>query len=306
MATAPEIEALEAEETEEEKTMDELKSALEASRTGDRANEPEVDGAGKETSTEVVEGEPGEDTDKEVTEGIEEVPEKDEVKEPAPDDSRENRELRQILREQKRELALMKAKLARMEKGVADIQDEDDKAAVELSKIEALETQIAAIGQQKGPIFDTLIEAMEANPKYEDIREVCSREHFDDIFEELARVISQKEGRDPTEVALEIEAEVWLMGNPYKFMYGIIKDNHPRYASTNKEKEVATPDKVKEPEKKPVKEPPKAPTSIASVGGSDADSKSGWTAKRIDELPEQELSKVPEEVYQKYLRGELD
>jgi hypothetical protein len=92
-------------------------------------------------------------------------------------------------------------------------------------------------------------------------------------------------------------------------MYGIIKEYHPRYASTEKEgdkKKVATPPVEEKEVKKEVKEPPDAPTSIASVGGSDADSKSGWTSKKIDELPEDELGNVPKDTYEKYLRGELD
>jgi hypothetical protein len=100
---------------------------------------------------------------------------------------------------------------------------------------------------------------------------------------------------------LEVEAEIWAMPNPYKYMHGIIKKYHPRYA----EPEGKPPEEKAPVEKKKV-EPAKAPTSIASVGGGDQDTKSGWTSKRIDTMPEEELETVPKEVYEKYLRGELD
>ena len=91
------------------------------------------------------------------------------------------------------------------------------------------------------------------------------------------------------------------MPNPYKYMHGIIKKYHPRYAEPE---EKPLEEKVPAEKKKVV--PAEAPTSIASVGGGDQDTKSGWTAKRIDSMPEEELETVPAEVYGKYLRGELD
>ena len=301
MATAtPEIEALEAEETEEEKNIDELASALEASLDKEVEDEP-TDEKGDEPLKEVVEEEPKEDLDKEPEEGAEEVSDK----EPPEDVSlaQGNRELRQLLRDQKKELATLQAKVGRIEKGIADDEIDPDAPPPELSKIEEYQEIINNIGKERGALFEVLVEAMEANPKYSDVQDVCTRENFDDIFEELGRAIAKERGGNPLERQLEIEAEVWAMPNPYKYMHGIIKQYHPRYAELEEDK----PPKDKEPEKKKKPaEPAKAPTSIASVGGGDQDSKSGWTAKRIDSLPEEELDSVPKEVYQKYLRGELD
>ena len=48
-----------------------------------------------------------------------------------------------------------------------------------------------------------------------------------------------------------------------------------------------------------------AQESIANVPGSSV-SKNSWTAARIDELDEMELDTVPSDIYQRYLRGELD
>ena len=103
------------------------------------------------------------------------------------------------------------------------------------------------------------------------------------------------------------------MKSPYKYMYGVIKKYHPDYAESEdttdgdpaailKKKEDA---KKAEVAAKKKLEGVNAPGSIADLGGGDADSKSGWTAKRIDALPEDELDSVPEAVYTKYLRNEL-
>ncbi len=300
MAGVPEVEALEAEETEEELNIDELTEALEATKkTRPEVEDEPTDKTGEEASEEVPEEKPEDDSGGKPEKGAEEVPEK---KTPEEDPMvQENRELRQLLREQKREIATMQAKLQRIEKGITESEDYDGEPP-KLSKIEELQAHITKIGQDKGAIFEVLVDAMEVNPKFADVREVCTRENFDDIFEELGRALATERGGNPLERQLEIEAEIWAMPNPYKYMYGIIKQYHPRYAE--QEKATATPkDKVKLAKKV---EPVQAPTSLASVGGGDQDTKSGWTAKRIDSLPEDELEKVPREVYDKYLRGELD
>jgi hypothetical protein len=286
---SPTVEALEAEETEEEKNIDELDSALEASETTGEEDASEAEPAGEEPPTEVVEGEPEETPVEEPEAGAEEVPE--EEKEPTKEEllEQQNKELRQILREQKKAMTILEAKVGRVETGLKDTMLEDEKELPALSDVEQLQAGIAQIGQEKGTLFETLVEAMEAKPEYADIRQVCSREHFDDIFEEVGKAVAIKEGIDPTVAALALEAEIWQMDNPYKYMYEIIKEHHPTYAKEESEKEEPEKKKAAEPEKK---EPEPAPTSIASVGGSDA--------------AEDELDKVPNEVYQQYLRGELN
>lgn len=314
MATAsPTVEALEAEETEEEKNIDELDSALEASEKKVEAELTDEELAAAEAAK-AVEGKTEEELAKEAADkeaadaaAAKAAEEEKKDKEPTAQEllEQQNIELRQLLREQKKEMTVLKAKVGRVETGLKDTMEDDDKKLPDLSEVEQLQANIAQIGQEKGTLFETLVEAMEVKSEYADIREVCSREHFDDIFEEVGKAVAIREKIDPTVAALALEAEVWQMDNPYKYMYEIIKEHHPKYAKEEPEKK--EPEEKKEPadpEKK--KEPVDAPTSLASVGGSDADTKSGWNTKRIDNLDEDELDKVPDEVYQKYLRGELE
>lgn len=227
----------------------------------------------------------------------------------------QNRELRQLLRAQKRDLTIMQEKLARVEKRSAAATKQVDKEVgddyeslfgtegkeetamtEELSPVEILQQELNSIAKVKGPILEVLIETMEMNPKYPDIREVCSQSNFQDMFDTVGEAVAQKEGKDPGIAAMEVETAVWKMPNPYKYMYDLIKKYHPRYAG-KEEKVEATP--AKAPTAK------QAPTSLANVPGKTA-GKNTWTAARIDELDEMELDTVPPEIYDKYLRGELD
>ena len=49
----------------------------------------------------------------------------------------------------------------------------------------------------------------------------------------------------------------------------------------------------------------KAASSIQDMGGSGGGTGGGWTADRIDRLSENELNKVPGDIYEKYLQGIL-
>lgn len=298
----------------ESEVQDELSAALEASRdpgkvVEDPEPEPEPEPkpeAKKESVKEEAKAE----------EKKEEVKEKDEPKDDLFDVNEQNRELRQILRQQKRDLSVMQAKLARLEKRSAEaskkVEDEVDdsalfgkpekkveetKAAEEVAPVEVIQQELLTIAKVKGPILETLLETMELNPTYSDVRDVCSQANFDDIFEAIGDAVAAKEGKDASLVALEAEAAVWKMPNPYKYMYGLIKKYHPKYADRQPS--------TKEDKKDSGKKPAEAPSSIAAVSGKSAPS-NAWTAARIDELDEMELDKVPAEIYQKYLRGDLD
>lgn len=228
----------------------------------------------------------------------------------------QNNSLKQLLREQKKQMALLSARVGRGEAttkakgdGVTNILDEDEdeeKKEQPLSAIEQLQNEIVMIGQVKGPVLETLLETMELNPNFTDVKEVCSRTNLDDVIEVIASEISVENNADPVETALAIEAKIWAKPNPYKFMYDLIKKNHPKYAKPPEKKadeKSKDEDKPKD-EKKPTEEK-KAPGTIVKVPGTDEKS-SGWTAARIDAMDESELTKVPKDVYEKYLRGELD
>ena len=281
---------------------DELASALE-----DKSEEKGDEDEG-EKSEEKETGEVGETEEKiaEKKEGKGETKEPDFVKVL----QEEVKDLRQMVRTSKRELTITQAKLERLgEKSsrteARDEDDEDDEEGKKgkekkesLSTVEELQGAIGHIGTTKGASLDILLETMEQNSKYEDIREVCSRGNFDDIFEVIATEAT-KSGGNFDETLLEVELNVWNKSNPYKYMYDLIKKYHPSYA---KKEGAAEPGDKKE-GKTPVKV--KAPGTIADKGG-DSNLKGGWTAKRIDDLPEDELHTVPRDIYDKYMKDELD
>jgi len=224
----------------------------------------------------------------------------------------EVKDLRQMLRTSKREQVQVQAKVDRLEKRPVKVVKEEEEEELDedgqpvkkkpepkeepLSRIEELQGAISQVGKERGASLDILLETMEQGA-YKDIREVCSRGNFDDIFETIASEASKDTGKNYDETLLEVELNVWSKENPYKYMHDLIKKYHPSYA---KEEGTAKPgEKVKEPTVV------KAPGSIAEKGG-DSNVKSGWTSKRIDDLPESELNSVPTDVYDKYMQGTLD
>lgn len=228
----------------------------------------------------------------EAVEQVQDQPQEQPQEEKKPDlppESDEVNGLRQFIREQRKEMAAMKAKLSRMqERGEVD---DEGNVKVEYSNIEKLQMELHNIAVQKTPTLELLVETMELNPKYHDIHEVCSKQNFDDIFETAATNISRKEGRDYNEVLLQLEIEVWKKPNPYKYMYSIIKENHPKY---QKQTQV----------KRPI-EPKNAPGSVAALGAGENLGSGTWTSSRIDELDESELSQVPDDIYKQYMLGTL-
>jgi hypothetical protein len=217
-------------------------------------------------------------------------------------------ELRQFIREQRKEIAAMKAKLGRVKES-SEV-DDDGKPIVTYTPLENLQKELHNIAIARTPLLEVIVEAMEANPKYADIYEVCSKTHFDDIFEMAATTISRQEGRDFNEVLLQLELEVWKKPNPYKYMYTVIKENHPKYKGKPepKKEEPINTAKLEEAVKasaKKVLEAKAAPGSIAAAGSGENLGTGAWTAAKIDDLEENELHQVPKEIYQKYMMGKL-
>lgn len=223
----------------------------------------------------------------------------------------EVKDLRQMLRTSKRDQVQMQAKMARLEKRPGKAAKEEEEEEVDedgkpiekkppeeepLSRVEELQGAIGQIGKERGASLDILLATMESSGAYKDVQEVCSRGNFDDIFEAIASEASKDTGKDFDEVLLEVELNVWAKDNPYKYMYDLIKKYHPSYAESGTAK----------PGEKGKKPPvvADAPGSIADKGGT-GNEKAGWTKKRIDEMPEDELTTVPEDVYNKYLMGDL-
>lgn len=251
-----------------------------------------------ESTEEVVKEEPS----TEEVQAVEEIITEEEQPTVPPENDEIN-ELRQFIREQRKEIAAMKAKLSRV-KEQEEIDDEGNTKTPQYTNLEKLQIELHNVAVGRAPVLEMLVETMEMSPKYSDVYDVCTKRNFDDIFEMAATIISRNEGRDYNEVLLQLELEVWRKPNPYKYMYSIIKENHPKYKgketpTTNKESQKEKPTAAK------VLEAKKAPGSVASLGTGDAASTGVWTASKIDNLDESELHQVPKEVYQKYMMGKL-
>ena len=207
----------------------------------------------------------------------------------------EIRELRQLLRESKKEMMAMKVAVGKAQQK-PQLNEDGEEIPPTPSRIEQLQSALANIGEQKSAILDILVETMEMSPKYEDVRQVCTKSNFDDIFESAALKVSRDSGKSFDEALLEVELSVWKMSNPYKYMYDVIKKHHPSYAV----KPVAAT-----PPAQAARKPVVAPASVSAIPGGDADTKSGWSAAKIDAMDVEDLDKVPKDIYEKYLMGTL-
>lgn len=244
------------------------------------------------TSTEATETKPAEKTAEAKTEETEKVA-----------DQKEDRAYRLRDMEQQKEIAFLKARLAKLEKGMDNSTDEETE--IKPSRIEELQSSINKVAETRGPVLETLLETMELSPKYADIREVCSQGNFSELVAMAADAVAKKENRDPVEVGLELEAAIWSEPNPYKTMYNLVKEHHPRYRVVKTETK-KTEEKVEEKKEEKTKVAAKTAASIADAGTGAKVSMAGWTAARIDQMDESELTQVPGDVYEKYLQGALD
>ena len=276
-----------------------IEDVIQQQEDGEVETTPETVETNKTEEVEVVE-------EKKEEEGVKEDSSTTTEEQPPaiPPENNELNELRQFIREQRKEIAAMKAKLSRVkEHGETD---DEGVTTVEYTPIEKLQMELHNVAVSRASSLQDMVELMELNPKFEDVKTVCTKSNFDDIFETAATAISRNEGRDFNEVLVQLELEVWKKANPYKYMYGIIKENHPKYKGketviTKLEEAV----KVKPPETaKKVLEAKAAPGSIAAAGAGENIS-SGWTAAKIDALSEMELHQVPTDVYDRYMKGQL-
>ena len=211
-------------------------------------------------------------------------------------DADEVSQLRIILREQNRRLREMQQQLEKSNKSLTEkglIEEPDEEEAAEAQKADT----IRAIQ------LETLLETMRINPKFEDVDEVVTQSRFDDMVEGFAFAQSRKNGGTAEDYIDAVAAKIWSMPNPYRFMYEKIKQYHPDFKKPEVKDEPPTP----APSQTPAKSEPKpktAPPSVSNLPSSVSES-GGWTAARIDGMAEEELSKVPKDIYQKYLSGEL-
>jgi len=209
---------------------------------------------------------------------------------PPPDDS-ELIELRQIARDQKRQLDTLSRANEEINK---KLQEANIIAPEDIEKQKEAQSLLVKRNEQ----LEDILEIMRVNPKFEDVDQVVSQSHFDDMVEAMAKVVVDKQGGKLDEVIKGIEGEIWSMRNPYKFMYEQIKKFHPKF------KQVEAPPKKEE--KKEDLTAVKIASSLQDIpAGGSSGSSSGWTAAKIDAMSEEELDKVPADVYQKYLKNQL-
>lgn len=209
-------------------------------------------------------------------------------------------ELRGLLRELRNDNISLKTRLESAERVQKGEFGEEGKE-VQQSELAEYHTKLQEASTRD---FSGLLAVMEVNPKYEDVNEVCTGSNFEDIFEKVAAYRSNENGSDLSTELVKVKAEIWSLPNPYKYMYDVIKEHHPKYAVKEVVKETAktpTAAEVLSATKKVVT----APGSVANLGGGD-ETKGGWTSSKIDNMPESKLHEVPRDIYKKWLSGELD
>lgn len=270
------------------------------------SGEPDTTPEGDKPADDTGDGDP--DGEKGEGDAADETGSDDAVEDQALTAAQQEARLRAQLREQARKTALMEAKLdtlARQRKADADaLEENEDPTDVEPSTLEQHQAKLNEIAQTRGDVISDMLEFMLVNPKYEDVETVCTKSNLDETIEMLAQNEVQKNGGDLVETMMGLEVDIWSQKNPYRYMYGLIKDVHPQFQTTDDK----TGDKQDTSTGgKKGKAPAKAPLSAADLSRGGGGKNAGeWTADKIDNLSEMELTKVPADVYDKYLRGDLD
>lgn len=288
MASSPELKL---EDGDVEEAFDGAKAGLDSA---EESGTPDVDGEASEDGKDTE----GNDAEKS-------------TEDPLADMKKQLQDMQDILLEQKRENAKLNSRLKRLSRPApvkkeeaSDDDDEDEKTTKKEEKpdvVQALEDDLKALHDKRDDIIETQYEVLLESKSYSDIKEVCSKRHIADVSDALTNHIVEKDGIDYHHASLEVEKFLWSQKNPYKYLYGLIKEYHPIYAGKGEDQDKSTSSaKAKE-----GKKDSKAPDSIAKVPGSKGDS-GGWTSARIDAMSELELSKVPKDIYEKYLANELE
>jgi hypothetical protein len=300
----------------------ELAASLEVgTKVEDSAKESEVkegdDKGGEAKSEEGKEGDSkeGGDPKKEEGEVKKDEPVKPEEKKEAIQDDEEVRELREIARAQKAELNKVTSEYERLNKILKDkglIDEDDEKSRKDQEDVARVnyERRLSTLGD--------MLEVMKVNPRYEDIETVVSQRNFDDMITALAKYHVSQKGGDFTQTMTEVEREIWSLPNPYKYMYDLVKKYHPAYTE-QEEKPKAKVDIEKidlkaalkdakiedKPEKADEKKPKEQAMSLQDLPGGSGKDGGGWTSAKIDNMDEEDLTKVPRDIYERYLKNDL-
>lgn len=249
----------------------------------------------------------------------EEVKPEEKAKEDSDDKAKKDDEEIDVIRELKEQL---RASTEALKKVSGDYQKLNkimiDKGLITDDEVKATEAEEAAaktLLQERQSKLTEMVTIMELNPSYEDVRQVCTQGNLDDVVEAFSRFYVKENGGNLSEVAAKMEQEIWAEANPYKKIYELVKKFHPKYAPKDapkdeaakaKEAEEAAKKIAAEADKTKEKKPVEANPSAANIGAGGAGAGStGWTAAKIDDLPEDQLGTVPKDIYDKYLKGTL-
>jgi len=279
----------------------------EGKETDESTEEPAVEGAEegpgeteKEASTE--EGESKEDEEAKVEAGVE-IKAEEKLNAEVDSLQEENAKLRSYMRGMKQDLAVLKARGARDDKTIQDELEEGEEG-VKPTRIEELASAVKNTLDVNRRLYTIQADQMRGSKDFGDIDAVCTEKHWDEIVDAAAEGIASQKGIDTVEARLEVEHFVWNQDNPYQYMYDTIKEYHPDYKE-GKTESGGDEDVVKETKGKKSGKDKEAPGSVAAINSSST-GKSGWTSEKIDKLPEADLHKVPKDVYDKYMKDELD
>ena len=292
--------ALEITDGGEDESTEEIGTTDDTGTEGDSGDSTDNDSSGDDSDASTVDGESSdstEDGDSAPTDdsGNTEPSEFTKLKE-------DQEELRQMLRVTRRENATLRAKVGRID---SDVQLEDDLdegeggEGTKLTHVEELQNHLSNIAQSRAGQLELYVEQMAEMTKYSDVADVCSKVNMDTIVETAAETIVAEQGGNIDEIMLELEVDIWSKPNPYKYLYQVIKAHHPKYATATTQKKEDSQSLVDNAKDN------KTASSIQDMGGSGGGKGGGWTADRIDRLPEDEINKVPVDVYEKYMQGTL-
>ena len=198
-------------------------------------------------------------------------------------------ELRQMIREQRRSMNEIKETIDVPPVDVDNSLDDDD---LDPDKVVAE----PGVNKQDLHVMKTEInlESMRMSDKYGDVDQVVTQRRFDDLIEIMADnwMIANPGNNSRDEVIAGVEQQVWSNSSAHRLMYDKIKEAHPDFA------------KPKVAPKVPIKDGDVAP-SINNLEGGKQGLKTGWTADKIDKLPEGRLGEVPKDIYNLYLQEKL-
>ena len=105
-----------------------------------------------------------------------------------------------MLRASQRESMVNKSKLDRIAKRPAHkagddvLDDETDEKEEELSEVEKLQGALSHVEETRGDILELQLDNMELKKGTEDVREVCTKANFDDVFEVIAKHQTSEKG----------------------------------------------------------------------------------------------------------------